>query len=576
MFPRFSQHYAALLLATGVALACVTPFLYFACCSPDYAGVSMIGPDAEEHYLARIEEVYNGHPGLGNVFLADKDQSYFIPPLGEIVVASIGRALRISSSEVNLLTKAVFPFIATLLAYALALALSRSRAAALVGAGLVVIGDNLTSGSSAWLKLIAGQTPSASFPVYARAINPELSAILLFGALLLLFRCFVSTQKPKIYEAILLGLITGVSLYLSPFIASFMIVSITLCCLLSLYRRNSIQLKTGLVVFGVASVTCIPFLFNLVSLRASEYYGQASLLQGLRFSHAPIAIGLWLSIIVVLSLFIHKAKSHPGAASFFVTTALALILLINQQIITGASLQAGHYHWYITKPLAAILIGIYAAAVIRYLTKRAVLRAVIVFLIMAVLFYNVVLIDITSYRYQYPMAVAAQSYAPVIRFLETLPEQGVWADKDFSKYIPIYSHHQAPGNGQIGNYLVPRTFFENRLFIAYRLRGISPKDALKTMMKERAMVSSEIYSLYWREQTGSFEGIPDQEIERIAKEYAKRDNVTLAELFAKVGASIIVWNKQVEPNWQISDLSFVKKVFSSGEIEVYQIVPNHA
>jgi len=65
-------------------------FGFFAFSVPDYSGIQISGIDAESHYLARINEIYDGHFSLSNVFLPYKDQSYLIPPLGEIIIAFLG------------------------------------------------------------------------------------------------------------------------------------------------------------------------------------------------------------------------------------------------------------------------------------------------------------------------------------------------------------------------------------------------------------------------------------------------------------------------------------------------------
>ena len=70
------KHWPGLVLATVVGLYCVVPPVFFAL-SPEYAGVALTGQKDEEHYIARTEQAYAGHPTLGNTFLPRKEQPYF-------------------------------------------------------------------------------------------------------------------------------------------------------------------------------------------------------------------------------------------------------------------------------------------------------------------------------------------------------------------------------------------------------------------------------------------------------------------------------------------------------------------
>ncbi len=570
MAEGLKRHLPAVWLALIFAALCAGPFIYFTH-SRGYSGISMFGPDAEEHYVARMREGTDGHPGLGNTFLGDKDKPYFIPPLGEIVEARLGRLLGFDAAATNIFAKVILPFVAFILAYFLAVALFRSRLAGLLGASIALVGENLTSAPSAWINLLHAVSTSTSFLTYSRAINPELSGPILFGALLLFYKKFFLTSTPRVWDAFALGLLIGLALYISPFVFSFLVVFAVLSCLFFVYRRQYSHMK-AIVLSGL--VTCflgLPFIKNFLALHSSPIYSQASLLQGLKFSHLPTSIGLWLVIMIFFILLARRFKIASAATVFFAVSALSLILLLNQQIVTGLSIQSGHYHWYITKPLVGLMLGFIAWWVIQHVTSRRILRQTVSAFILIAIFFNAFLIDLHSYAYQLPGAKDAERYTPVINFLNTLPEQGVWANEELSKYIPIYTSHEVPNNVQIANYLVPRSFFEDRLYTKYRLRGVSEKTVLDTMESEREAVSSAVYGLYWREQTGSFAGIPESELQRLAAGYQAMATTTLAELFSRMGARIVVYDMSHDSLWQHELFSSDEVLFTSGSLQVLRI-----
>src|SRR4051812_45114212 len=98
-FELVCTHWLAIIFAISVGVLCVAPYFYFAH-TVEYRGIAMLGQDAEEHYLARIQEAYDGNPTMGNVFLPYKKTPYLTPGLGEDIVAGLGRILHLTAAEV--------------------------------------------------------------------------------------------------------------------------------------------------------------------------------------------------------------------------------------------------------------------------------------------------------------------------------------------------------------------------------------------------------------------------------------------------------------------------------------------
>lgn len=479
----FKQHGVVLILAALVGLVCFGGQGYFML-SPHYAGISMLGGDADEHYLARMEAAYKGDFAGSNVFLPYKDQPYISPIAGETVTTEVGRLFGLSVSPAEMLGKFLFPFLMTLVLYALIFAMLRSRGAALFGAALVIIGDNLISSPSTWLGLLHASTTTVSFLTYSRPVNPEVSGLALFVGLLLLYRIF-TLQKTLVWEQLLLGVIVGSCVYLNIYIYTFFGVWLIVCCGWFSYQRKWADALRAGGIGAIGLVCALPFLFNYHALRLTSAYTDSLARSGFLVTHAPI-IGVWLLAISVLSLFA-LPKKYQQARLFFAISALSLLILTNQQILTGHVLQPGHYHWYITKPIASLMVTLLLCWGIGRFIQNQRIRIALWCLALSIIFYNAVLIQINSYRALLPQTIAMQAYAPVMASVNALPlGQVVMADRTLSLYIPIYTPADAPNNDYAMYYLVPQTYLEERLFLEYRLRGIVPAQALSTMTAERA------------------------------------------------------------------------------------------
>lgn len=566
----FKSHYIAILLALGIAVAAIAPYAYFALTTPSYTGISMMGADAEDHYVARVKDVYEGH-GLGNAYLPnDKAQPYSIPGLGETLTAFIGKSTGLSAPQINILSKFIFPFLVALVLYILLYILFNSKRIALLSTSMVMLADGLTKGMGAWRLLLHASSASDGFMSYSRPINPEISSLFLFGALLVFYRTFYIKEQPSLAEALFTGVLAGAALYVSPFVATFLCTLIAVSFFWFLYQRR-FSATWYVVAIGAATlVTVIPFILNYAHLTTLPDYTGYSLREGLAHTRQFI-VSSWLIILALLTLFAWP-KRFSKARPFFATSIAALWLLTEQQMITGASLQPSHYHWYLTIPLVNIMLGMYVGIAIEFFIKQGWLRTAATAGILCVLFFNAVLIQTHSYQKNYPQALEAQQYAPLFAYLNANPPQSIWADTQLSQYIPIYTKSDTPNNLQVGNYVLPPHFLTERLFLSYRLRGIAAKDATTTMQKERTDVSSAIYALYWRQQTGSFDGMPDSILYALANEYASvYATMPLKTLFHNVEVTEIAWDRTKEPGWPIDTLPFVIKVYTSGTIELYKI-----
>ncbi|HYF12708.1 MAG TPA: hypothetical protein VD928_00175, partial [Candidatus Paceibacterota bacterium] len=208
---------------------------------------------------------------------------------------------------------------------------------------------------------------------------------------------------------------------------------------------------------------------------------------------------------------------------FFIISVTVLLLLTNQHVLTGMILHPAHFHWYITKPLLGIMLGIYAAYLLHFLFKnKRYVRIGATAAALFILFYTSPLLHPQWYKENPdPPVVTAQAYAPALRALKDIENtQNVWADKGFSTYVPIYTKHDASNNPLYTiYYLNPQSFYENTMFLEYRLKGETPQSILETLTKDRVTVSETLFGLYYRQLQGSSEAIPDEILSELAEKY---------------------------------------------------------
>ncbi|MSU73892.1 glycosyltransferase [Candidatus Kaiserbacteria bacterium] len=565
---RFSRQWGALLLSLIAGALCVAPALYFAHTAPGYSGIAMTGSDAEEHYTSRVAEVYEGHSGLGNVFLFPKNQPYFAPTLGESIVAGMGAVSGLSPSGAVVLSKFVFPFLIVLLVYALVYGLCFSPIGATLAAAFVVLGDAVLGGPASLMGVLTGHAPITSFLLYARPINPEVSAIFLFSALLILSSFFFKQRVPTRAAIIALGLLAGGALYISVYVSSFLFVVLGLSVLWFLLLKNYVHAKSLIVSIAIGLLAVVPYLLNFLQLHGHPFFAEASIRQGLIHTHAPV-IGFWI-VVLAVSLFIWPRR-FLAARPFFAIGILALVILFNQQVVTGLALQLAHYHWYITKPFVGMVLALFVVFLIERFFKSRTARGVLYIAGLGILLVSAGTIQRASYQAHYTQDLDAQTYAPVLAFLQILPAgQSVWANRTLSLYIPIYTKQDAPNNSDAEYYLVPQAFLEKRLLLEYVLRKVPDADALRAMRAEREDIANRLFGVHWREQYGSYSAIPDSLLERYANDYKVSAGQSIHTQLRALGVSVVVWDTESDPTWNMSQALDTNPIFSTSRFKVYR------
>ncbi len=534
-----AHHVTAYVLAFIFGVVTIAPYAYFALTAPGYAGIAMMGQDAEEHYLARMQEAYEGRPLLNNVFTAYKDTSYLSPGLGEAVIAGIAKITGLRVPDVSVAVKFFLPVIIFLLIYGFGLAVSQSRLAALTGASLGMLGVDIMSNVHELIALLHGSSLADGI-MWARPINPELSGILLFGGLWLLYRAYTRREHTSWLLVGAAGVTIGLSLYLSPYVWSFLGVLLLTLFVSECVRKNFASALRLFYTGAFALVLAIPFVLNYVVARVQPGYEFASQFAGILTSHL-LSLGIWIAVLLILPFLVWRNQLAPSRL-FFILCGLSLLIVLNQQIITGFYLQPGHYHWYITKPLVGLMLGWYGTLLlIRFTGMRA--TTVVCSIGIAMLFVHGGLAQHNFYGKHLPEAQGSQEYAPVFAYLNHVPTMSVYANSTLSNYLAIYTNDDAPGSWYAGLYLLPVNYLHERLFFEYRLRGITADESLTTMKAERHAILMQLFLGNWSGIPNNTAQLPDSILEELAQEYRAYVHIPISDLMHMLRITYVLQDK---------------------------------
>lgn len=317
-------------------------------------------------YSAYVNALMTGRPRRNDPYTGRDDSPaapqheslfsiQFVPPY---LIATPARALGINAPTTFILLTALVAFLSTLALFWLIRLVTKDEKLAAAGA-LVVICLGTYAILYAPLRTLAGLDTTYTFEYFPflRRYVPALPFPLFFVFCALVWRAVTSADKRAQRTA---GLLAGATFGLLVFSYFYLWTAaaawLTCFVLLSLVARSEGYWKTlapFVPVTLVALATLVPYAV-LLSRRAPTM----DTVQLLAATHAPdfsrssIKLGLLVCIALGVAAWRGRIEWRDRAALLAASFALTPLVVFNQQVLTGRSLQPLHYELYIAKYLA--------------------------------------------------------------------------------------------------------------------------------------------------------------------------------------------------------------------------------
>lgn len=571
-------HKWALGLAVATSLIAAAPQIYFRIdhqADGIYQGIELL-PDSP--WSARAREVQDGHPNFGAIYYKDgKDDPYLFQPLGSIVVAYTGQALRLDINNTLLLFRLVYVGLASLLIYAFVYLLARDKGAALAAAAVLLLAESVLTGFGV-MELLRGRSPD-DFLRIARPVNPAMIYIFFFGFLAAFWKFFERLDwRWAAAAAVLLGANFYNYFYTWTYLFAF---GGVLGLSLLLRRKWEEALKVAAVYIG-SLVVAAPYLLNLYATTKHPEYLGASLRKGVIETHEPLFVG-FVVLLALGAFLIFYPREDKKRYFFWLALLVAPFVTLNQQLLTGKILQAGHYHWFFHKPMAIILGIVLALYLIKKYLPQPMLRKTLVALAVVGSIGVGVFVQAASYQSGTndggQVAIERQKYGPAMQWLSAnaQKEEVVFANDEASHMVAIYTplnlfFHRA------GMYSLAATherLLDNQ-YAFLRLRGIGRDDAAQVIYDERNDLSGLIWGMHYRELLGAYDLVPQEKLDEVTEGYLATLKTLEREWFRalleKYDVSYLVWDKGADPAWRPSRFSFLREAAAFGDIVIYEVV----
>lgn len=527
-----------------------------------YQGIAMLGPDAEVFYAARVREVYDGFPGLGNTFYsAPKDVPSLQPPLPEDSIAMVGKLLGVDALTAFFLSKMVLAMAAFFALAALVLSVTGRPWTAVISSTALLFGGALLSAPWDLPLFLSPSTSAFEFLRFSRAVNPQWSGTFFFIELFCLAEWIRTGKRSWIVLAALVS-VTIVYSYVYAWTYFFAVAG-----LLTLWyaaRREWRRIADLAVFWAVAVTMFIPYAMHLVVASQHPWYTESTQRLGLVLRHSPAIFGVWLGIFIGLSF--ATRRIWPRTWPLLPAVSLAGLIAINQHLVTGHYIVPHHYHWYFIQPMS----GIFAVALFLSFIQLRIKGTAAIVLGSVIIAGSIACAGVqqwAAYRESRDVWGKLQLAAPVLQYIGSNLRAGqvVYSqDAGIVNEVPVITGADVYYATNSNLSLVPTERIRFQYFLDLWLQGVTTEEAAREFPTTRRWtLGSRLHNIYYREASGDYSAIPDNEVQKNIDLYRKFFQLPIHEKITQYPMTAIVTTPDdpQNPVWS-AFLSCSREVFA--------------
>jgi len=581
---KIKKHWPIIIFSLIVGFLVIYPTLasIYRLGAAEFKGVYPVFNYDRFHYMATIEDVYEGHLGLGHAFFKEhKNQPYIQPPLAGLFFSSIAKITHLNIPDLFFAMDFVLPILTILLLYLLFYRLSGSRLL-----------------SFAFTALHA----AIYLAHYYMSVNPQLSFILFFFGLYFLMRVYIleSGGRVRAVMSLLTGMTTGILVYIYPYFWTSLFVLFFICAAFFYFyeKKNIAYIKNCGYYLAAFLIIFLPYLFNMYEAVKDVNYTETMLRFGMLNTHWPSAYYNIIILATALSAIILAKRFFDNKKLWYFALALPLsgIILSWQNVITGKFLQfSTHYQRIAVLFSMMVFILIFSRAnldKIKAEKKRSVALLIIFFLFVFLALNKEIKrnIDWFSDAFSKQKMADLQAMSPLFDWLKnnTLNDSVIFTlNNNLEMYLPVYSRNNLYYQGYGGYYLMSDNELENR----FMARVIFDKSLDENTLKQddlsiwnnkfvdqyqNAQVKYKIFGkiLPWIKKPTVM--VPAEYRERLINKYREYKNGKAEDLIRKYELDYVIIS-DFDQDWReqqkiIEDLKFFKLEKNLGHYWIYKMI----
>ena len=348
-----------ILSAIAVAILCLYPqFLMWSVRGVEWHGAYAEIQGDEWLYSAYIQALIDGRPRRNDPYTGRDDGPQGIQPeslfsiqfVPAYLIATPARLLGMSASSAFIVLGVISPFLACLAIAWLLIKVSNDYRFSAAAAVLVIAFGGLAAGTG--LIACCGSVRYYIFLPFLRRYEPAAMFPLFFVFCGLVWNSLANEGRRAVIWAIAAGLVIDVLIFSYVYLWTTALAWLAGLVLVWLVARPKDRWRTlrSLVPIGLIAAPAIILYTILLSHRSPtmDSFLQLSVSHKPDLIRIPELIGLGALILVAFAAVRGILGWRQPEVLFALSFALTPLIVFNQQVITGHSLQPFHFEWFIT------------------------------------------------------------------------------------------------------------------------------------------------------------------------------------------------------------------------------------
>lgn len=335
-----------MLVAVAVGFLHVYPDIKFLHnLGPGFKGIGFLGAGDEPTYLSRIAGIYKGDWKLANTGIYEHQNDPIIQPgWSEFILGSLGKVFGLSIWELDIWCTLVLPMILFILFFKLGERLSGSFRMGIIIALMIMVGYYWLSPS---LRVILNSFSNRPL-FFTRPISPQFHFIPFLLSLWFILKVITTDKK---YWAILAGMTVGMLFYISVFYWTFIYAGMSVYLLMQcIWGNKKEKWKCIILVYIISFILSLPYWYTVWELSSHPNYLESFKRLGGIYTRAPIIplAETFAILLIILGGYLGIIKRDVKFL-FLVSFAIGGMVCLNQQVITGKTLEPMHWQSYTNK-----------------------------------------------------------------------------------------------------------------------------------------------------------------------------------------------------------------------------------
>ncbi len=548
-----------IIFATAIGVIMSASILFFR--NPILSPVTQDGA----WYHAVVKEAIEGGSPWNAVLAEGKAYPYPVPDLAEKIMAIPGRILGMEAQSVLLFWRFVLIAFLAFVIYCVTERLESSRGLAFFAAGTSVFFAPFLYSLAHPIMALLGLSPSMPFTIYDRPVHPQFEAPFIW--LFLYFATSAMLEPKKKRNAVIAGLVLGLLAHTYFWAWTFCVSALAVLALIAIVSRSRIVISRVAIAATLGLLIAAP---KIVSLVRFTFFGNDSSYAERMAAYSVHLFASWtfnLPVVLALALFIWRRRFASLWVRTFVSAGLGgSFIALNQQVVTGISIQPDHYVQLITASFSLWVFVWIAWTFMRSWRPIALRMAVIAALIIGVA---------SAFIFQYRSYVAHREYTEDLQPFSEIatwlnanaaPQSVVFANQQTGLLVPIYTNQNLWWHFYALAVPSSRERIEHAAFTWFRLFGVEPQN-LRLLAERQPVDFSQYFTLSTiYEQRIDF---INRNIEGIVSRYRKFTNEkTIPEALREYRVDYVLVDKKLD-TWDYRELGVGDALIENGRFALY-------